>query len=110
MARRGTTGRVVTATLDNAAREKLVPGLDEIVNGPIKVELRRMDESRQAVSVDLRSATLTIPWVGWSKGQGIGASATFELSKNGDQSLIEKFQLDGKASGPRANSPPTTRG
>lgn len=91
--------RLVTATLDNAAREKLVPGLDEIVNGPIKVELRRVDESRQAVSVDLRSANLTIPWVGWSKGQGIGASATFELSKNGDQSLIEKFKLDGEGFG-----------
>lgn len=91
--------RTVTATLDNATREKLVPGLGEIVNGPMKLELRRLDETRQAVSVDLRSATLTIPWVGWSKGQGIGAKATFELSKNGEQSLIEKFELDGDGFG-----------
>ncbi|MGL4198867.1 MAG: DUF3971 domain-containing protein [Allorhizobium sp.] len=91
--------RVVTATLDNAAREKLVPGLGDIVNGPLKLELRRVDENKQAVSVDLRSATRTIPWVGWSKGQGIAATAKFELSKNGDQSLIEKFQLDGDGFG-----------
>lgn len=91
--------RVVTATLDNAAREKLVPGLDEIVSGSMKVELRRLDETRQAVSVDLRSATLTIPWVGWSKGQGIGATAKFELSKNGALSLVEKFELAGEGFG-----------
>lgn len=91
--------RVVTATLDNATRDKLVPGLGELVSGPMKIELRRLDETRQAVSVDLRSATLTIPWVGWAKGQGIGATAKFELSKNGTQSLIEKFELDGEGFG-----------
>lgn len=91
--------RVVTATLDNAAREKLVPGLGDIVNGPLKLELRRLNDEKQAVSVDLRSATLTIPWVGWSKGQGIAATAKFELSKKGDQSLIEKFALDGDGFG-----------
>ncbi|MBU2328774.1 MAG: DUF3971 domain-containing protein [Alphaproteobacteria bacterium] len=90
---------VITATLDNASREKLVPGLGEIVSGPMKIELRRVDETRQAVSVDLRSATLTFPWVGWAKGQGIGATAKFELSKKGAQSLIEKFELDGDGFG-----------
>ncbi|MDZ7874178.1 MAG: hypothetical protein U5N27_14210 [Rhizobium sp.] len=91
--------QVVTATLDNAAREKLAPGLGEIVNGAIKLELRRLDETTQAVSVDLRSATLTIPWVGWSKGQGIGATAKFELAKDGKLSLIRKFALDGEGFG-----------
>lgn len=91
--------QVVTATLDNAARDKIAPGLAEIVNGPVKLELRRLDENLQAVSVDLRSATLTIPWVGWSKGQGIGATATFELAKEGQQSRIRKFTLDGDGFG-----------
>ncbi|MBC2773308.1 hypothetical protein H6M51_10560 [Rhizobium sp. AQ_MP] len=91
--------QVVTATLDNAARNKIAPGLDDIVNGPIKVELRRLGENRQAASVDLRSASLTIPWVGWSKGQGIGATATFELTKEGKQSLIRKFDLEGDGFG-----------
>jgi hypothetical protein len=91
--------RLVTATVDNAMREKLVPGLGEIVNGPLKVELRRLDETRQAVAVDLRSATLNIPWVGWSKGQGIGATATFELSNKDGQSLIDKFELKGDGFG-----------
>lgn len=91
--------QVVTATLDNAAREKLAPGLGEIVNGAIKLELRRLDDTTQAVSVDLRSATLTIPWVGWSKGQGIGATAKFELTKDGKLSLIRKFALDGEGFG-----------
>lgn len=91
--------RVVTATLDNATRDRLAPGLDEIIDGPMTLEIRRLDEDSQAVSVDLRAATLTIPWVGWSKGQGIAAKASFELSKTGDQSQIEKFELDGDGFG-----------
>lgn len=102
--------RVVSATIDNEMRNKLVPGLGEIVNGPLKVELRRLDDTRQSVSVDLRAATLTIPWVGWTKGQGIGATAKFELSKNGEQSLIEKFELDGDGFGAAGNLSADSKG
>ncbi|MDH4413268.1 MAG: DUF3971 domain-containing protein [Rhizobium sp.] len=91
--------RIVKATLDDAMREKLAPGLGDIVDGPLQVEIRRLDENRQEVSVDLRSATLTIPWVGWSKGQGIGATAKFELSKDDKLSRIQKFTLDGDGFG-----------
>nr|WP_299496593.1 DUF3971 domain-containing protein [uncultured Rhizobium sp.] len=91
--------RVVTAKLDNAMRNRLVPGLDDIIDGPIAVELTRLGDKRQAASVDLRNANLNIPWIGWSKGQGIGARATFELIEQDGQSTIEKFVLDGDGFG-----------
>jgi hypothetical protein len=91
--------RVVTAKLDNATRNLLVPGLDDIIDGPISVELTRLGDKRQAASVDLRNANLNIPWIGWSKGQGIGAKATFELIEQDGQTTIEKFVLDGDGFG-----------
>lgn len=93
--------RVVTAKLDDAAREKLVPGIGDLIDGPIAVELTRLDDQKQAVSVDLRNANLTFPWVGWSKGQGIGAKATFELSSIDGTQRIDKFELDGEGFGIR---------
>ncbi|PZU85660.1 MAG: hypothetical protein DI528_11815 [Shinella sp.] len=96
--------RVVKATLDNAGRRKLVPGLDEIVDGPVVVQLTRIDEKRQAVSVDLKSANLMVPWIGWSKGQGINAKATFETTEadNGETD-INKFVLDGDGFGAKGS-------
>jgi hypothetical protein len=92
--------RVITAKLDNAARNKLVPGLGSILDGPILVELTWLGDRKQGVSVDLRSATLTVPWVGWSKGQGIGATAKFDLtSGDNNQSTIENFVLAGDGFG-----------
>lgn len=91
--------RVVTAKLDNAAREKLVPGVGDLIDGPISVELTLLDDQKQAVSVDLRNANLTFPWVGWSKGQGIGAKATFELASVEGTQRIDKFDLDGEGFG-----------
>jgi hypothetical protein len=92
--------RLVTAKLDNAARNKLVPGLGSILDGPVSVELTWLGDRKQGVSVDLRSATLTVPWVGWSKGQGIGATAKFDLTSGDDnQATIENFVLSGDGFG-----------
>jgi AsmA-like C-terminal region len=92
--------RVISAKLDNAARNKLVPGLGNILDGPVSVELTWLGDRKQGVSVDMRSATLTVPWLGWSKGQGIGATAKFDLtSGDNNQSTIENFVLSGDGFG-----------
>ncbi|RKE84545.1 DUF3971 domain-containing protein [Rhizobium sp. AG855] len=92
--------RVISAKLDDAARNKLVPGLSGILDGPVSVEMTWLGDRKQGVSVDLRSATLTVPWLGWTKGQGIGATAKFDLtSDNNNQSLIENFVLAGDGFG-----------
>ena len=91
--------RVVKLRLDNEERRRFVPGLDDLVNGPITVELSRIDEKRQAAVIDLSSATLTVPWIGWSKGQGIPAKASFEVIESEARTTVEKFVLDGDGFG-----------
>ena len=60
--------QTVTATLNNDQRDKVLPGLSDIIDGSVDVELNRIDQDRQAVTVDLGSARLSLPWIGWSKG------------------------------------------
>ena len=91
--------RVITATLSDAQRNTVVPGLNDIIDGSIKVELSRIDDDRQGVKIDLGKATLTVPWIGWSKGSGIPASAEFEASGPADQTVLKNFVLKGDGFG-----------
>lgn len=91
--------RVITLTLNNSQRDTIMPGLSDIIDGTIKVELTRLDEERQGVKVDLKQATLSVPWVGWSKGSGIPANAEFEASGPSDSMSIQNFQLKGDGFG-----------
>ena len=95
--------RVITATVNNEQRDMLAPGLGEILSGPTKVELSRLDDDRQAVSVDLTRSVLSIPWLGWTKGSGVPAKAEFELSSDGPQVRIRDFELTGQGFGATGN-------
>lgn len=92
-------GRVITATLTDAQRNAALPGLHDIINGPIKVELTRIDDDSQGVKVDLSKAALTVPWIGWSKGSGIPAGAQFEASGPDSQTVLKNFTLKGDGFG-----------
>ena len=92
-------GRVITATLTDAQRNAVMPGLRDIIDGSVKVELTRIDDDRQGVKVDLSKAALTVPWIGWSKGSGIAASAQFEASGPDSQTTLKNFTLKGDGFG-----------
>jgi hypothetical protein len=87
--------RVITATLTDAQRNTVLPGLRDMIEGPVKVELTRIDDDRQGVKVDLGKAALTVPWIGWSKGSGIAATAQFEASGPDSQTALKNFTLKG---------------
>lgn len=91
--------RVVTATLNNAQRDVLTPGLDDIVDGSMKAEVRLLDSDRQSLKLDLTNATLSVPGIGWSKGSGIPARATFDVVKDGETDRVENFELSGEGFG-----------
>ena len=91
--------QTITATLNNDQREKVLPGLNDIIDGSIDVELNRIDKDRQAVTVDLGRARLSLPWIGWAKGSGIGATATFESSGPADNTELKNFVLKGDGFG-----------
>ncbi|WP_195909559.1 AsmA-like C-terminal domain-containing protein [Rhizobium tubonense] len=91
--------RVITATLTDQQRDKVMPGLSDIVNGPVALTLTRIDDDRQNVKIDLTKASLTMPVIGWSKGSGISASAEFEASGPPDQTSLKNFSLKGDGFG-----------
>lgn len=96
--------RIIKATLNNAQRDKLVPSLSDMVDGQIVAELTRLDDKRQAVTLDLGRAALTVPWIGWTKGSGIGAKAQFEVATDANkQTSLNDFQLSGDSFGVRGN-------
>ena len=91
--------RVVTLTLNNADRNRFIPGLEDVVDGTIDVELTRTDDAHQAVSVDLGGAVMTVPGIGWTKGKGIASKAQFQLSQDGERTLVDDFKLSGDGFG-----------
>ncbi|MBB2672320.1 UNVERIFIED_ORG: hypothetical protein GGE44_001873 [Rhizobium esperanzae] len=91
--------RVITATLSDDQRSKVMPGLSDIVRGNLKMVLTRIDDDRQDVQLDLTKSMLDLPWIGWSKGSGIAASAEFEMSGPPENTQIKNFRLKGDGFG-----------
>lgn len=85
----------VKFVFDDKARAAVAPGLNAILAGPIKVQVHGQADDR-TLEADLGAAKIDLPWVGWSKGAGIAAKATFRMRGSGDNIEIDDFQLQGK--------------
>ncbi|MBT9372357.1 AsmA-like C-terminal region-containing protein [Rhizobium sp. CSW-27] len=94
---------VVKATLSNEQREKLAPGLSDVVDGPVVAEVTRLDGERQGIKLDLTRANLSLPVIGWTKGAGIAATASFELIEKDKGADVHKLQLAGDGFGIRGD-------
>jgi hypothetical protein len=90
--------RKVAIVLDNKARQKIAPGLATLLDGPIKVEFDAGAEgSERQIEMDLSDAKLDLPWIGWSKGPGIAATASFRMATSDNMTTLSDFKLDGKS-------------
>jgi hypothetical protein len=94
-----TRTREISGTLDDAARAKIAPALSGIVSGPIGVDVSLTEDGSQSVKADLGRASLSLPWVGWSKGAGIAAHAHFTVKASEGITEIGDFQLTGDGFG-----------
>jgi hypothetical protein len=95
--------RKITLDLDDKARDALLPGLSDILSGPVSVVLGTPGKDGQPVTADLTSARLSLPWVGWTKGSGIAASVSFELGTGDKTTTLSDFRLSGKSFGARGS-------
>lgn len=91
--------RSISGNLSDAERDKLVPGLSDVVNGPVSIVVEGLEKPEQKVSVDLTKSALSVPWIGWTKGAGIAATADFTTSSAEGATKIRSFDLYGKGFG-----------
>ncbi|MEN9894247.1 MAG: hypothetical protein RIR97_99 [Pseudomonadota bacterium] len=89
----------VSGTLDSKALAKLVPGLSRQVQGSMGVELLQSDGNEQSITLDLSRTTLLVPWIGWSKGNGIAAKASFKMQTVDGVTQIRDLDLSGDGFG-----------
>ncbi len=76
--------RVVHLIMDNKDRAQLAEQLNTFIDGTVDVTARLHGDGRQEITSDLTRAHLMLPWIGWSKGKGIKASATFTMTAKSD--------------------------
>jgi hypothetical protein len=87
--------RAISAVLDEAARKKMGLVLDPVLTGTIAVDVTQKKDGVEKQSVDLTRATLDLPWVGWTKGKGIPARATFVMRNDKGITELEDFYIEG---------------
>lgn len=87
--------RRIATVLDEAQRKKLGLVLDPVLTGNIKVEMEQRQDGPQRQTVHLEDAELLLPWIGWSKGKGVGGKATYTMRNDNGVTLLDDFYIDG---------------
>jgi Protein of unknown function/AsmA-like C-terminal region len=87
-------------SLDQAARKKLGLGLDDVIEGTVGTQVSSLDDGNgQHYDLDLATARLTIPGLGWTKGIGVPATLSFDLIPDKDGYAVENLVLAGEGFG-----------
>ncbi|KFB09901.1 DUF3971 domain-containing protein [Nitratireductor basaltis] len=89
--------RDIVLKMDDAARAKHLPGLNDLVSGPIELDVKEPEAGVRDLVVDLSASRLQIPWIGWSKGKGIPATATFRMRDEDGRITLSDFRLKGES-------------
>lgn len=88
----------ITFVIDEKTQKAIAPGLSSLIGGPFTLEMSPDGTRRQRGRADLTKASVDLPWVGWSKGAGIPAEATFAMETAADGSTqVSDFKLSGKS-------------
>ncbi|MEF2551364.1 hypothetical protein VQ042_08310 [Aurantimonas sp. A2-1-M11] len=91
----GERSLTISASLETQQLQVLAPALGNIVDGALSATLVRSGETYRA-AIDLSAARLRIPATGWSKGPGVPASLSFDLSADGDAITLRNARLEGE--------------
>lgn len=92
-------------TLDAAARQRLGLDLGGMVDGAVGLSVSQPNpnELRSRIEADLGAAKLVLAPVGWTKGAGVPAKATFDLWDDDKGLHIDNFALDSEGLSIRGN-------
>lgn len=86
--------REITASMGEDARKAFGIDLQPVVKGPIDVKIIQSGGAEK-YQIDFKNAKISMPWVGWSKGKGIGAKAEFALQQRDGLYRLNDFKLNG---------------
>lgn len=91
--------RKIELEVKDADRDRLFPGLDTLVSGPMAVTYEQGNGPERKISVNLAQARLSVPWIGWQKGSGIPAKAWFTMTETKGRTELSDFKLEGDSFG-----------
>jgi hypothetical protein len=86
----------VTVELDEDARKRLGFAFGSLVSGPVYASLTQPGAKKQQVALDLKQSLISLPFLGWEKGVGVPATASFIMEKTSAGTEITNFLLSGK--------------
>ncbi|MEP3278672.1 MAG: AsmA-like C-terminal domain-containing protein [Stappiaceae bacterium] len=67
--------------------------LEGLVSGPMQISVNVRPDGAKEVSADLTKSQLNLSSVGWKKGKGVPAKASFVLKEQGEELHLEDFAL-----------------
>jgi AsmA-like C-terminal region len=85
----------VQLELNEKARAKLAPGLNQYVKGPVYLDLQGGRGDARQITADLTKASIALDFAGWSKGPGVEAAASFSMSQEDGRTVLTDFELSG---------------
>src|SRR5690606_8604042 len=95
--------RKIELEVSNADRERLFPGIGSLVSGPMSVTYEQGGGKDRRISANLAKSRLSVPWIGWQKGAGIPAQASFTMRESEGRTELADFKLDGESFGLAGN-------
>jgi hypothetical protein len=87
---------MTTLKLDDKAKSIMIPALNNILQGPITLNVTQNDNN-QKIEADLSKAVIALPWAGWTKGANISATATFSLVRLDKNLVIKDLKVWGNS-------------
>ena len=87
--------RTVTATVDHKVLAKNGISVAPVITGQMEVEIDSKAGSPDHYRIDMRNADISLPWIGWTKGAKIPATAEFNLTNTNGVNRLEGFSLKG---------------
>ncbi len=86
---------VLSGTLGNKARGKLLPGLEDMLDGEVAIRLEQEGDGPRTIEADLGGAAMSVPWIGWTKGAGIAGKVTLTAETRDGATRVSDFRLAG---------------
>ncbi len=98
----GTTSKIrrkqiLKARMGAAERSKIGLVVEPVISGPVDVVMEQNEGRKTAdITVDLMNAEIALPWIGWRKGMGIAAKASFKMIIGKKQTSISDLAMRGR--------------